>query len=124
MEYRGMFSSMLYGLVSIVIIALSFSLVVSLILTFSSLTETSFSWIILIASFLTLFIGGLIAGGKAKQNGLIIGAGTALLFTVVTFLVQYLGYNSVFSTEQLLYHGGYLLCAALGGIIGVNLAGE
>lgn len=124
MAYRGMFSSMLYGLVVIFILALSFSLIVSLLLTFSSLTESSFTWIILGVSFLTLFIGGLVSGAKSKQKGWITGAGTAFLFTLVTFLVQYLGYNIGFSTEQYLYHGGYLLCAAIGGIIGVNISGD
>ncbi|WP_247747228.1 TIGR04086 family membrane protein [Alkalihalobacillus sp. BA299] len=122
MAYRGMFGSMLYGLVSILVIAIAFSFIISLILSFSSLTEASFNWFILIVSFLALFIGGLISGVKAKEKGWIVGAGTALLFTAITFFIQYLGYNSGFTTEQYLYHGGYLVSSVFGGIIGVNLA--
>lgn len=113
---------MLYGLTSIFIIALSFSLVISLILKTTSLTEASFKWVILILSFLALFIGGFISGGKAKQKGWLSGLGTGLLFTFITFLIQYLGYNVGFSAEQYMYHGGYILCAIFGGMIGVNLA--
>ncbi|MDE5415022.1 MAG: TIGR04086 family membrane protein [Bacillaceae bacterium] len=121
MVYRGIFGSMLYGLIGVLFIAVAFSFVISLILSFSSLTEASFSWFILIVSFLALFIGGMIAGVKAKQKGWMVGAGTALLFTVITFLIQYLGYNSTFTMEQYLYHGGYLLASVFGGIIGVNV---
>ncbi|MFV8826860.1 TIGR04086 family membrane protein [Alkalihalobacterium sp. APHAB7] len=112
---------MLYGLIGVLFIAVAFSFVISLILSFSSLTEASFSWFILIVSFLALFIGGMIAGVKAKEKGWMVGAGTALLFTVITLLIQYLGYNSTFTMEQYLYHGGYLLASVFGGIIGVNL---
>ena len=122
MTYRGLFPAMLYGLISVLFIALSFSFVISLILSFTSLTETSFSWVILVVSFLALFIGGVISGAKSKQKGWLTGLGTGLLFTIITFLVQYLGYNSVFSTEQYLFHGGYILSGILGGIIGVNLS--
>lgn len=121
MAYRGIFGSMLYGLIGVLFIAVAFSFVISLILSFSSLTEASFSWFILIVSFLALFIGGMIAGVKAKEKGWMVGAGTALLFTVITLLIQYLGYNSTFTMEQYLYHGGYLLASVFGGIIGVNL---
>ncbi|WP_236034984.1 TIGR04086 family membrane protein [Alkalihalobacterium elongatum] len=121
MAYRGIFGSMLYGLIGVLFIAVAFSFVISLILSFSSLTEASFSWFILIVSFLALFIGGMIAGVKAKEKGWMVGAGTALLFTAITFFIQFLGYNSAFTMEQYLYHGGYLLTSVIGGIIGVNV---
>ncbi len=124
MAYRGLFPAVIYGLVTVLLIALSFSFVVSLILTFSSFTEASFSWLIMIASFLSLFIGGMISGGKAKAKGLIVGGITGLLFTFITFIVQYLGYNVSFTMEQYLFHGGYILVAAIGGIIGVNLSSK
>ncbi len=122
MTNRNLFPAMLYGLITILIIALSFSLVISLLLAVTSLTEDSFSWFILILSFLALFIGGFISGGKSKQKGWLTGLGTGLLFSLITFLIQYLGYDSSFTIDQYLYHGGYILSATIGGIIGVNLA--
>ncbi|MBU8905498.1 TIGR04086 family membrane protein [Desertibacillus haloalkaliphilus] len=112
---------MLYGVLTILAIALSFSFIVSLVLTFTAFTESSFSWLILTASFLALFIGGVVSGMISKQKGWVVGAATALLYSVITFLIQYLGYNSTFSLEQYVHHAGYLACGVLGGIIGVNL---
>ena len=122
MTYRGFFPAVLFGLTTILVIALSFSLVVSLVLSFTSFTEHSVKWLITIVAFMTMFLGGTISGAKAKERGWIAGAVTALLFSLLTFLIQYLGYDNSFTSEQYLYHGGYILVAAIGGIIGVNLS--
>lgn len=119
--YQKVLPSMLFGLTTILLVALVFSFIISLVLNFSSLTESSFSTFILISSFITFFIGGFVSGVKSKERGLLVGASTALIFTLITFLIQYLGYNQGLSIEQLMFHGGYLIVAALGGVIGVNL---
>lgn len=122
MAYRGFFPAILIGLTTILVLILTSSLVISLVLTFTSFTEHSVKWLVLGIAFGTMFIGGLISGGKAKEKGLLAGVLTALLFSLLTFLIQYLGYNSIFTSEQLMFHGGYLVAAALGGIVGVNLS--
>jgi putative membrane protein (TIGR04086 family) len=122
LTYRGFFPAVLFGLTTILVIALSFSLVVSLVLSLTSLTEHSVKWLITGVAFVTMFLGGAISGAKAKEKGWIAGASTALLFSLLTFFIQYLGYDNGFTSEQYLYHGGYILVAAIGGIIGVNLS--
>ncbi|TWI56264.1 TIGR04086 family membrane protein [Halalkalibacter nanhaiisediminis] len=122
MTYRGFFPAVLVGLTTVLVIVLSFSFVISLVLSFTSFTEQSVSWLILTAAFIAMFLGGVMSGAKAKERGLMAGASTALLFSLITFLIQFLGYDSSFTSEQYMYHGGYLLVAALGGIIGVNLS--
>ncbi|WP_088102627.1 TIGR04086 family membrane protein [Halalkalibacter urbisdiaboli] len=122
MAYRGFLPAVFFGLGTILVIALSFSFLVSLVLSLTSLTEQSVHWVILIVAFLAMFIGGLVSGAKAKEKGWIAGISTALLFSFLTFLIQFLGYDSGFTSEQYLFHGGYLLVAACGGIIGVNLS--
>lgn len=119
--FQKMFPAVLYGFVTILIFSLGFSLIISLILAFSSLTEASFALTIMILSFITLFIGGFMSGIKSKEKGLLVGALTALLFSIISFSIQSLGYNEPFSLQQLLYHGGYFMTAALGGVVGVNL---
>ncbi len=121
---RSFFPAILMGLVTTLIIALSVSLFVSLFLTFTSLTEDSFRWVTLTAAFIALFFGGAVSGAKAKSKGWIAGAFTALLFSLFTFMIQYLGHDQMFSVQQYAYHGGYLVTAALGGMIGVNLSGH
>ncbi|WLR49986.1 TIGR04086 family membrane protein [Bacillus tianshenii] len=115
--------AVLYGIIAIVVIVLVSSMILSLLLKMTNLTEQSLAWVILVLSFLALFIGGFISGGKNKEKGWLTGAGTGALFTGLVFLIQYLGYQSAFSMEQMLYHLGYIMTAVLGGIIGVNMKG-
>lgn len=121
MENRGILTSMVYGLVTILVIILSVSFIISLLLRFTSLTETSFTWVIMILTFVALLVGGFVSGGKSKQKGWMVGAGTGILYSLLVFLVQYLGYNATFTTEQYLFHGGFILAAIIGGILGVNV---
>ncbi|PMC39799.1 TIGR04086 family membrane protein [Bacillus sp. UMB0899] len=102
--------------------ALVTSLIFSLLLKFTSLTESSITWLILGLSILALFIGGFVAGGNGKEKGWLIGGITALLFSLIILLFKFLGHGQIFSMEELMYHGGFLLVAMLGGIFGVNTA--
>ncbi|TMW73973.1 TIGR04086 family membrane protein [Alteribacter natronophilus] len=123
MAQRQLFSSALYGILAILILVLSASLIVSFILRFTSMDEGSFAWFLILFSFLAMFIGGFISGGKAKHKGWIAGAATAVLYTAVIFLVQFLGYNQLFDMQQTLMHAGYTGASVLGGILGVNMVG-
>ncbi|TLS39421.1 TIGR04086 family membrane protein [Pseudalkalibacillus caeni] len=116
-----MLTAMGYGLLSIVIIVFAVSFVLSLILRFSSLTEDSVGMVVMAATVLAFFMGGFISGGKKGEKGWMVGGGTALLYILLVFLIQFLGYRMTFNAQQIMYHGGYLLSAILGGIIGVNL---
>lgn len=121
---HGTMSGMFYGLVTIVAIVLATSFVISLLLRFTSLTEASFTTATLVISFLALFIGGLISGGRVGERGWLIGAGTGLLYIILIFFVQYLGYDTGLMAQQYLYFALYIVIAALGGIIGVNVSGN
>ncbi|WP_318153041.1 TIGR04086 family membrane protein [Metabacillus arenae] len=111
----------MFGLLTIFIMALAVSFIFSLILKFTGLTEESISWMIKALSFIAVFIGGFVAGGKGKERGWMIGGITALSYTIIVFLFQYLGFGKVFTLEQTMYHAGFLATAMLGGVAGVNL---
>ncbi|MCH1626537.1 TIGR04086 family membrane protein [Fredinandcohnia quinoae] len=111
-----------YGVIAIFIIVILFSLLFSLLLKFTSVQESSLSWVILASSFIALFIGGFVSGGKGKEKGWLIGGGTGLLYSVIVFLIQYLGYDATFTAEQAMYHLGFLAIAIIGGIFGVNMS--
>lgn len=117
------FVSMLYGWISILAVILLASLILSLLLRFTSLGESTLNLVILLLSFLALFIGGFVAGLKAKKRGLVIGLSTGLCFTLFVFCYRYLGLNAGFQLEDFVNHGAYLLLAMLGAIFGVNLSG-
>ncbi|CAG9619468.1 TIGR04086 family membrane protein [Sutcliffiella rhizosphaerae] len=122
MESKKLGIAVMYGLITIFMIAIAVSFIFSLILRFTSLQETSVAWLILILSFLTLFIGGFISGGKGKEKGWLLGAVTGGAYTLVIFLFQYLGNDSLFTLQQMMFHSGFIGVAALGGIIGVNIS--
>ncbi|WP_331456722.1 TIGR04086 family membrane protein [Bacillus sp. FJAT-27916] len=122
-ESRNLGSAILYGVVTIFIMAAVFSLFFSLILRFTNVAESSLTYIIMILSFLTLFIGGFIAGGKGKKQGWLLGGGTGLIYTLIVFLYQYLGLDALFTSKQLIYNACFIVTAMMGGVLGVNLSG-
>lgn len=123
METRKMGSAIIYGTVSIFIFAVIFSLFFSLLLRFTSLTESSISYLILILSFFSIFIGGLISGGKGKKQGWLLGGATGLLYTLIILAFQYLGFNQTSSSREWIQSLCYILVCMMGGVLGVNLSG-
>ncbi|UII55011.1 TIGR04086 family membrane protein [Cytobacillus spongiae] len=120
-ESKNMGSAILYGIITIFLFAIVSSLIFSLILRFTATEEASLQFIITTVSFIGLFAGGFIAGGKGKQKGWLIGGLTGLAYSLVIFLFQFLGHDSLFNMEQMVYHVCYMLIAMMGGILGVNM---
>jgi putative membrane protein (TIGR04086 family) len=120
-ESKNMGVSILYGVVVIFLVAVISSLIFSLILRFTSTSEASLQFVVTAVSFIALFVGGFVSGGKGKAKGWLLGGGTGLLYSLIIFLFQYLGHDSLFSAEQVIYHTCYMLVAMMGGILGVNM---
>lgn len=120
-ESRKLGRAVFYGVVSIFIFAAISSLMFSFVLRFTDVKESSISYIVLFLSFLSLFIGGFISGGKGKRSGWILGGGVGLIYTLIVFLYQYLGLDALFTGKQLIYYASYVLTAMMGGILGVNM---
>jgi putative membrane protein (TIGR04086 family) len=117
-------AAVLHGLIAILLLAMVSSLVFSFILLLTSIQESGLQIIITALSFISLFVGGFISGGKGKEKGWLLGGATGLLYSLVIFLFQYLGYDSLFSSAQLIYHTCFILIAMMGGILGVNLTSK
>lgn len=117
-------SAILFGVMTIFVIALMTSFIFSLLLKFTGLTEDSIEWFMLTLSFIALFIGGFVSGGKGQSKGWLLGASTGLSYSFIVFLIQFLGYDQPFTTQQLLFHGGFIATAVLGGVFGVNMTAK
>ncbi|ULT55799.1 TIGR04086 family membrane protein [Neobacillus drentensis] len=121
-ESKSFGISILYGLIFIFAFALISSLIFAFILRFTSAQEGSLQYVITALSFIGLFGGGFLSGGKRKEKGWLIGGFTGLIYSFVVFLFQYLGYDRLFDAEQVIYHTCYTLIAMMGGILGVNIS--
>ena len=71
-ETKKMSVAIIYGVTTIFILAIIASLIFSILLRFTALTESSLSLVMMIVTFLSLFIGGFISGGKGKKQGILI----------------------------------------------------
>ncbi|MGE8206112.1 TIGR04086 family membrane protein [Heyndrickxia sp. NPDC080065] len=100
------------------------SFIFSLILRYTDTQESSIRTLITIISFIALFTGGFICGGKGQQKGWVSGSITGIVYTFIIFLFQYLGYGNIFSSEQMIYHICYILTAMMGGVLGVNIMSD
>jgi len=124
MMMQKQFTALLYGWLTVMTLILGASLLLALLLKFTTFNEPTLTWVTLVIGLIALFIGGLFAGAKGRMKGWLMGGFTGLGFTLFTFLVQYLGYATMFSLEQSMHHLFYLLAAMLGGMIGVNVSGS
>ena len=123
-ETKKMSVAIIYGVTSIFILAIIASLIFSILLRFTAVTESSLSLVMMIVTFLSLFIGGFISGGKGKKQGIVLGGGTGILYLAIILLFQYLGHDSFFSIKQWIYYVCFVITATMGGILGVNMKGE
>ncbi|MDX8046534.1 TIGR04086 family membrane protein [Gracilibacillus sp. S3-1-1] len=114
--------SVLYGWVGILIVMFLASIILTLLLRFTSLGESTLEIATLFIGFIALFTGGFISGLKAKHKGILVGAITGLLFTFIVFCYRFLGLHLSITVIELVNHAAYLLLAIIGAIIGVNLS--
>lgn len=88
---KSRLTALLYGWIAVFGIMLLASLILSLLLRFTSLDSSALSWSTLIISLTALFAGGLTAGLKGKEKGWVLGGLTGLGFIIFVLLYQYLG---------------------------------
>lgn len=110
-----------FGWITSLILLISFSFLLALMLRFSSISEKIITSSAVMIGLITLLTAGFIAGLKGKKRGLFLGLATGLAFTLTTFLIQFLGYDMLFSIEQVFYHLGYIIMAIIGSLMGVHL---
>jgi len=121
---RNLFTALLYGWIVMLTLILGSSFLLALLLRYTTFNEPTLTWVTLVIGLISLFIGGITAGVKGKMKGWLVGGATGLGFTLLTFLIQYMGFEAAFSLEQSLHHLAYVAAAVFGGIIGVNITGQ
>lgn len=112
----------MFGVLSSLCMMLIASVILTLLLRFTSLGESTLELSVLLLSFLALFTGGVIAGLKAKHKGIVVGAATSLLYCLIVASYRFLGLEAAFTVVEFVHYTAYLLLAIIGSIIGVNIA--
>ncbi|HFJ9401180.1 TPA: TIGR04086 family membrane protein [Bacillus paranthracis] len=111
-----------FGIVILLILATVTSMIMALLLKFTDMNEGALAVTIFILALLSMLISGFTAGKKAQGKGWLVGFSTGLTFTILVFLVNYLGFSQTLSNSQLLYQLALMGASTLGGIFGVNMS--
>ncbi|PIE95321.1 TIGR04086 family membrane protein [Bacillus fungorum] len=111
-----------FGVVTLLILATIISMVMALLLKFTDMNEGTLAVTIFILALLSMLISGFTAGKKAQGKGWLVGFTTGMTFTILVFLVNYLGFSQTLSNSQLLYQLALMGASTLGGIFGVNMS--
>ncbi|KEK26344.1 TIGR04086 family membrane protein [Bacillus gaemokensis] len=110
-----------FGIITLLILATVTSMVIALLLKFTHISEGTLATTLFVFAILSMIISGFIAGKKAQGKGWFVGLITGLTFTILVFLVNYLGFSNSLSNSQLLYQLALMGSSTLGGIFGVNM---
>jgi len=118
---KKLFAAAGYGIVTSFLIILIAALILATLLKLTPMAESALGIWPMILSFIALFIGGIFSGAKMKEKGIVIGAFTGLLYSLLIFIIMFLGYDHSLTLHQLLIGGVNIVITSIGGILGVNL---
>ncbi|MCX2825909.1 TIGR04086 family membrane protein [Bacillus pseudomycoides] len=110
-----------FGIITLLILASVTSMIVALLLKFTNISEGTLTVTLFIFAILSMLSSGFVAGKKAQGKGWLVGLTTGITFTILVFLVSYLGFSNSLSKSQLLYQLALMGASTLGGIFGVNM---
>ncbi|PFK45704.1 TIGR04086 family membrane protein [Bacillus cereus] len=110
-----------FGIITLLILASVTSMMVALLLKFTNISEGTLTVTLFIFAILSMLTSGFVAGKKAQGKGWLVGLTTGITFTILVFLVSYLGFSNSLSKSQLLYQLALMGASTLGGIFGVNM---
>jgi len=116
------FSSIGWGLFVATLLVFAGSLLTATVLRFTSVSEQTLSYWTYGTSAIALLIGGFVSGRHSGQRGWYYGGVTGLLYGTLIWIIGFLGFDASFDTATLWFLVMAFLCAALGGILGVNLS--
>lgn len=114
-------SPMLGGAITACIWLGAGALLLSLILKFSNMQETSLPMYAMTVHGCASFAGGFASGKRSGRKGWYHGGGLGILYALIIILIGFLSVNAGFSSHTWNLLAVVLPAAAVGGMIGVNL---
>lgn len=105
-----------------IILTLILLFVLSMILSFSNVSENIMGISIIFISSFSILIGAFLASKKIKEKGIIFGSILGLAYMLVLYLISsIINANFALTLNALYMFLGGIIGGAIGGILGVNL---
>lgn len=115
------FSNIIKGVIISIIFTLAFLFIFSIILTYTTISESFITPVIIIITAISIFIGSSIGNIKMKRNGLFNGALIGGIYLLSIYLLSgILNQNFSLTTQSIIIIVAGMTCGMFGGIIAVN----
>jgi putative membrane protein (TIGR04086 family) len=111
-EGNRVLSPLFAGLVYAMFVAVTTTILISLLLTITGLKEHSLPLYVYMIHGISVFTGGFIC---AKRGGLL-----GVIYCLIVTLIAYLGFHSGFDLDTLVFLIVCMVIGAFGGILGIN----
>ena len=109
------------GVIISIIFTLIFLFVFSIILTYTSISETFITPVIIVITAISIFIGSSIGNIKVKRNGLLNGALIGGIYLLSIYVLSGITtQNFTLNAQSIIIIVSGMICGMFGGIIGVN----
>ena len=111
------------GVIISIIFTLIFLFVFSIILTYTDISESFTTPVIIIITAISIFIGSSLGNLKMRKNGLLNGAIIGGIYLLSIYLLSgIINHNFSITIQSVIIIVAGMICGMFGGIIGVNKA--
>ena len=115
------FINIIKGVIISIVFTLIFLFIFSIILTYTTISESFITPTIIVITAISIFIGSSIGNIKMKKNGLFNGALIGGIYLLSIYLLSgIINQNFLLSTQSIIIIISGMICGMFGGIIGVN----
>ena len=115
------FINIIKGVIISIVFTLIFLFIFSIILTYTTISESFITPTIIVITAISIFIGSSIGNIKMKKNGLFNGALIGGIYLLSIYLLSgIINQNFSLSTQSIIIIISGMICGMFGGVIGVN----
>lgn len=115
------FINIIKGVIISIVFTLIFLFIFSIILTYTTISESFITPTIIVITAISIFIGSSIGNIKMKKNGLFNGALIGGIYLLSIYLLSgIINQNFSLNTQSIIIIISGMICGMFGGIIGVN----
>ena len=115
------FINIIKGVIVSIVFTLIFLFIFSLLLTYTSMSESFITPVIIVITAISIFLGSSIGNIKIKKNGFLNGALIGGIYLLSIYLLSsIINQDFALGTSSIIIIIAGMICGMFGGIIGVN----